>query len=97
MRMNDKPQLLHSMCVPTNAAVTANVQAFRGGTCAIWLRGWRPQYGAQLMITLRGRSRGRHRPAAHLLYILLDCGLAAPCVLIHTSMPWDKECLMFFF
>lgn len=50
--------------------------------------GWRPQYGVQsmMMITLRSRSRGKRRPAACLLYILMDSRLAAPCVLMLTTM-----------
>lgn len=31
-------------------------------------------------------SWGRHSPAACLLYILLDSGLAAPCVSMHTTV-----------
>lgn len=92
VRMNDKPQLFYRMCVPTNYLINelavVTVQALRGGTCAIWLCGWRPQYGVQsmMMITLRSRSRGRHSPAACPLYILLDSRLAAPCVLMLTTM-----------
>lgn len=65
-------------------------------------RAWGPWCGVYWMMMITWRPglfapRGWHSPAACLLCILLDYELAAPCFSVHTTMLWDKDCLMFFF